>query len=106
MPTIEAWPGPRWWRRRWCNWCGWARLTVLGDGVYGTFANDPTHSPVINHAVLLIGWDDAQGAWIIKNSWGIDWGSTAGFGNVGGYGYVQYEQNNIGYAAAWVTLKP
>ena len=40
-----------------------------------------------NHAVLLMGWDDAacsgNGAWLIKNSWGTTWGE-------GGYGWVQY----------------
>jgi hypothetical protein len=40
-----------------------------------------------NHAVLLMGWDDAacsgNGAWLIKNSWGSGWGT-------GGYGWVQY----------------
>lgn len=28
----------------------------------------------INHALLLIGWDDALGAWIVRNSWGRGWG--------------------------------
>ncbi len=40
-----------------------------------------------NHAVLLMGWDDAacsgNGAWLIKNSWGTGWGT-------GGYGWIQY----------------
>jgi cathepsin L len=49
----------------------------------------------INHAVLLIGWDDAKGAWRIKNSWGADWGEK-------GFAWVKYGSNNIGMFAAWI----
>ncbi|MEO8627048.1 MAG: C1 family peptidase [Betaproteobacteria bacterium] len=44
--------------------------------------NDDGH---VNHAVTLIGWDDAvstafgKGVWIIKNSWGQWWGEAAGY---------------------------
>lgn len=31
------------------------------------------------HAVALIGWDDDQGCWIAKNSWGTDWGEGGFF---------------------------
>lgn len=49
-----------------------------------------------NHAIVLIGWNDDLGAWIVKNSYGPDnWG-------VRGFGYVAYETNNIGFGAAWV----
>lgn len=26
------------------------------------------------HAVVIVGWDDVLGGWIIQNSWGPDWG--------------------------------
>lgn len=51
-----------------------------------------------NHAVTIVGWDDGyprenflagarpehDGAWILRNSWGTDWGD-------GGYFYVSYD---------------
>ena len=51
--------------------------------------------PTSNHRVCVVGWDDTysrnnflkpapgDGAWIVKNSWGSDWGD-------GGYFYVSY----------------
>lgn len=49
----------------------------------------------INHAVTLIGWDDAKKAWLIKNSWSTGWGDK-------GYMWITHGCNNIGYAAAWI----
>ncbi|MFH0862121.1 MAG: C1 family peptidase [Candidatus Altiarchaeota archaeon] len=35
------------------------------------------------HCIVLVGWDDAKNVWIIKNSWGLGWGTN-------GYGEVPY----------------
>lgn len=63
-----------------------------------------------SHAVTIVGWDDdyakenfleegrpeANGAWIVRNSWG------SGFGQ-GGYFYVSYEERTICDGVAYVT---
>ena len=56
----------------------------------------------INHAVALVGWDDNQGAegvWILRNSWGTDWGEE-------GYMRIEYGCNAVGYAANYIQLHP
>jgi len=64
------------------------------DGVF----NEHDTSDDINHGVTLVGWDDSKGAWLIKNSWGTDWG-------INGYMWIAYNSNKIGYAAVWVQAK-
>ncbi len=56
----------------------------------------------INHGITIVGWDDTMcggGAWIIKNSWGPDWGEN-------GYAYVKYGTCMIGYGAEALSYNP
>ena len=55
------------------------------------------------HEVLIVGWDDRRpygngrhGAWLVKNSWGTDWGDH-------GYAWIAYGSNAIGTEARWAT---
>ncbi len=52
----------------------------------------------INHAVTIVGWDDDDEAWIIKNSWGSEWGEK-------GYMRINYASNKIGVLTAWVAAR-
>lgn len=62
----------------------------------GVFSeNDPGR---INHAITLVGWDDSKQAWLIKNSWGTDWGDN-------GYMWIRYGSNKVGQGAAWVDAR-
>jgi len=73
--------------------CAGTNLNNLGTGVLTK--SDGTN---LNHAVLLLGWDDVGGYWIIKNSWGKNWGSQ-------GYGKIKYGISGIGGASAYINYK-
>ncbi|MBK6917272.1 MAG: outer membrane protein assembly factor BamD [Deltaproteobacteria bacterium] len=52
-----------------------------------------------NHAVVIAGWDDKRGAWLVRNSWDTWWGED-------GYIWVKYGSNSIGRSAAWAVVEP
>lgn len=51
----------------------------------------------VSHAVNIIGWDDAKGAWLIKNSWGERWGHQ-------GFGWVKYGKQDL-KRISWADVK-
>ena len=63
----------------------------------GVFNGHNKYSP--NHVLVLIGWDDSKRAWLIKNSWGVEWGEQ-------GFGWIEYGSNSIGKFAAWIQPSP
>lgn len=60
------------------------------------------YTSIANHAITIIGWDDnfsksnfkvvapADGAFLVKNSWGSNWGDN-------GYFYISYYDMSLGY---------
>ena len=50
----------------------------------------------INHAIVIVGWDDSKKAYLMRNSWGTGWGEK-------GYMWIEYGCNNIGAYAVWMT---
>jgi C1A family cysteine protease len=66
------------------------------SGVFDEFASVSGANDV-NHAITIVGWDDNKKAYLVKNSWGPNWGDK-------GYIWVEYGSNNIGYGAAWIVV--
>jgi len=69
----------------------------------GVFDNDEYPAYDINHAIVLVGWDDnyswnghSYGVWILRNSWGPGWGTE------GGYMYITYGTSGVGYSANYI----
>jgi hypothetical protein len=53
----------------------WSDIFAYGGGVYRPASEDPD-GIVGYHALLLVGWDDTQQAWLARNSWGPSWGNS------------------------------
>src|SRR5690606_12507461 len=47
--------------------------------------------------IVLVGWDDSKNAWLMRNSWGTNWGED-------GYMWIDYGSNSIGAYAAWAMV--
>ena len=52
------------------------------------------------HAMLLVGYDDGDGTFIVRNSWGADWGDR-------GYCRMSYEtfQTSLAANTTWILGK-
>ncbi len=75
----------------------WSTLSGYNADTHAFYQNQKTSS---NHAVAIVGWDDTyarsnfntnppgDGAFIVKNSWGTDWGDE-------GFFYLSYYDTSI-----------
>ena len=66
---------------------------AYSGGIFNTDEVSPTGYG--NHCVALVGWDDAGGYWILKNSWGSSWGED-------GYMRIAYGTSGVGQGASYV----
>lgn len=73
----------------------WSDFFGLGANVYRRISA-PSNTHAGGHFMLVVGYSDALGAWLVKNSWGTPWGQA-------GYGWIAYGECDIDkYAKAGV----
>ena len=81
-----------------CGFCVYDDFFSYQNGCY-----ENEGSEQVNHAVVIVGWDDSecdgQGAWIVKNSWGPGWGDD-------GYFKVKYGSCRIGTTGSLINYTP
>jgi C1A family cysteine protease len=73
----------------------WSDFFAYSGGVYVKSSAAQRLSPPGYHCICVIGYDDNQQCWIIKNSWGANWGE-------GGFGRIRYGQADILIDSSWM----
>lgn len=67
-------------------------FSAYSGGIYNDLNQNCPSSPCYftptNHAIVLVGWNDADQAWILRNSWGPEWGE-------GGYMRISYRAARV-----------
>jgi C1A family cysteine protease len=78
----------------------WACVCAGGNfSGYKTGVLTNSDGTSVNHAIVLCGWDDATGSWVLRNSWGTGWGEKSG------YMRIKYGVSNVGYRATYFDYK-
>ncbi len=73
---------------------------AYSGGVYNDYLTTcpatPCYQSATNHAVMLVGWNDADQAWILRNSWGPTWGEQ-------GYMRIAYHAARVACEGVYAT---
>jgi C1A family cysteine protease len=75
-----------------CAGSGWYNYS---GGVYSTEDSASACSGSVNHQIILVGWNDANQTWILRNSWGSSWGDN-------GYMHIRWDTSRVGEGTSWV----
>jgi hypothetical protein len=79
---------------------GWYRLFLRDDDTQPVISILPGEDALGGHAFVIVGYDDAQAAFWVHNSWGPEWG-------VEGYALLPYSDWEVRGQDAWVVdLEP
>lgn len=69
---------------------------IYQDG-YDTCFFSPCYYTPTNHAISLVGWDDTQQVFILRNSWGTNWGEN-------GYMKIKYNSAAVACEACYLVI--
>lgn len=76
-------------------------VSVCADTAFMNYSGGVFTGPgcsTLNHGVVLVGWNDDDSCWIVRNSWGTAWGEN-------GYMRIQYGVSGIGSEACYVEYE-
>ncbi len=78
-------------------------MTAYSSGVYDdaniTCSEIPCYYERSDHAIALVGWDDDDQAFILRNSWGEYWGEN-------GYMKIKYSAAGVSCAVTYLVMGP
>jgi C1A family cysteine protease/5-hydroxyisourate hydrolase-like protein (transthyretin family) len=66
------------------------------NDTYTACSSSPCDYTPTNHAVALVGWNDADGVWILRNSWDDSWGED-------GYMRIKYTAARVACEATYLV---
>jgi C1A family cysteine protease len=72
----------------------WSDFFSYSSGVYAKSAAATRLNPPGYHCICVVGYDDSQQCWIIKNSWGTGWGES-------GFMRMKYGQTALLIDSSW-----
>ena len=82
------------------------RVVTIGFEVFQSFERTgpdgivpdllPDEPLLGGHGVLVVGYDDANGWWIVRNQWGQGWGAA-------GYCFQRYGYEGLAWTEAWTA---
>ena len=76
--------------------CSGEAFQDYSGGIFSTSEEDEYCGGSVNHEVILVGWNDEGGYWILRNSWGDSWGED-------GYMRIAYGTSLVGKGTSWVS---
>jgi C1A family cysteine protease len=83
-------------------------VTVSASGAFGRYKSgvyNACNQWRTNHIVALVGWDDDEQVWIMKNSWGKKWGEE-GYMRIRYTGSLGGKCNRVGETAVYAVFQP
>jgi uncharacterized repeat protein (TIGR01451 family) len=84
--------------------CAGPAFQDYSGGIFSTDESATCSPYPTNHGVVLVGWNDSQGVWYLRNSWGTSWGET--LAGAGGYMRIAYGTSNVGRSPAYAVYQP